>query len=87
MSNFNCSDCGQPTIMDGVCGECSCKRFDAYPRLIRENGRLLEFKNDTVAFFKVLEHDDNDKYKLAEDHKYRKLIDDFSKLLNDFNSK
>lgn len=87
MSNFTCADCGQPTIMSGVCGECSCKRFDAYPRLIRENNRLTEFKNDVVAFFKVLEQDDNNRYMLNEDPKYRKLIDDFSHYLNEFNKK
>lgn len=30
---MTCSDCGQETLMDGVCIDCSNKRFDGYPIL------------------------------------------------------
>lgn len=31
----SCSDCGQPTLFDGICTQCSDKRFDQYP-IIKE---------------------------------------------------
>lgn len=30
---MTCRDCGQATLSDGVCIDCSNKRFDDYPRL------------------------------------------------------
>lgn len=30
---MSCSDCGQDTLSDGVCIDCSDNRFDDYPRL------------------------------------------------------
>jgi hypothetical protein len=32
---MTCTDCGQPTLFDGICVECSDKRFDQYP-IIKE---------------------------------------------------
>ena len=36
----NCSDCGQPTLTDGVCITCSDRRFWEYQRLKNMERRL-----------------------------------------------
>ena len=39
---MTCSDCNEPTLSDGVCIDCSRKRFDDYPRLKAENSQLKQ---------------------------------------------
>lgn len=40
---MTCSVCGQATLFDGVCVDCSNKRFDDYPRLKAIVERLQDY--------------------------------------------
>ena len=67
---MTCSDCGQTTIMDGVCIDCSNKRFDDYPSL-----KLIQKKLKNV-----LEKFDMNRHNYSkQDMEY--LIDEIAKIV------
>lgn len=54
---MTCSDCGQETLMDGVCIDCSNKRFDAYPELKENSDNWNGFVNAAASIFDIEEID------------------------------
>ena len=65
---MTCSQCNQPTLSDGVCVDCSNKRFDDYPRLNNIVDRLKEY----VSF------ECNPSYEWSA----RKVYDDLNRVLD-----
>lgn len=37
----SCTVCKQPTLFDGICTQCSEKRFDDYPRIKSQLDRII----------------------------------------------
>ena len=65
---MTCSVCGQLTLMDGICIDCSNKRFDDYPRL----KRIVERLQDYVSY------ECNPVYEWSA----KKVYDDLNKILD-----
>ena len=46
---MSCRDCGQPTLFEGICTQCSDKRFDEYPKLKAQINKLEKIINQELV--------------------------------------
>lgn len=76
---MSCQDCGQDTLSDGICIECTNKRIDLYPRLSKILLRLDTEIKRREKLFNDLPIGTN----LNELHKNNLMIIDMLKKIRD----